>query len=200
MSENLRKNYYDSNQNGSNSNSSDRLESNAFVNEIIPINIHNNQNNENIPLNINNDQNIANNNPEEEQKENNNFIVPPIFNNNIQENIDKTDILIELQKSLIDEIKKMREAQSQYQAKITDEMMKIRKDQLEQIEKIRKDQTAELKKIREDQLTELSNQAKSINEVSKMREEHGEMISIVRKLLERFTGEDKKENQNQENK
>ena len=37
-------------------------------------------------------------------------------------------------------------------------------------------------------------------EAQKMREEHGEMISIVRKLLERFTGEDKKENQNQENK
>ena len=82
-------------------------------------------------------------------------------------------------------MKKLGETQVQYQGKIIEEMKKIREDQL-----------AELKKMREDQQAEISNQTKSNEEISKLREAQGELISIVRKLVEKLPGE-KKENQNQ---
>ena len=50
--------------------------------------------------------------------------------------------------------------------------------------------------MREDQQAKISNQTKSIEEISKLREAQGELISIVRQLVEKLPGE-KKENQNQ---
>ena len=64
------------------------------------------------------------------------------------------------------------------------------------MKKIREDQLAELKKMREDQQAKISNQTKSIEEISKLREAQGELIYIVRQLVEKLPGE-KKENQNQ---
>ena len=78
---------------------------------------------------MNNIQNIDNNNnnSEEDNKENNSYIIPSILNNNNQENKDKMDTLIELQNSLINEIKKLGEVQGQNQEKIMDEMKKNKK-------------------------------------------------------------------------
>ena len=125
----------DSEQNSQpNCNSSDRISSNNIVNEIIPININNNQN-------------IDISNSEKDRNSNNSKIIRSVFNNNnIQKNEDKTDILIELQKSLIEKIEKIWKSQDEHNKNMK-EMLKIMQNQGEELKQIRQDHLNELKKI-----------------------------------------------------
>ena len=194
MSENFRKNMNDSEQNSqNNSNSSDRLNQNNIVNEIFSNNINNNQN-------------IGNGSSEEERKSNNSNIIHSIFNNNnIQENQDKTDIIIELQRSLIGILTEMRQSQDEgltYQKKNVEnmnEMLKIMYNQGEELkqmrqelQKVRNDQLQELKQLRNEQTQQLNNQNLLINEIKRMNETQSELL---KKLL---ADEGKKKNPNQE--
>ena len=148
----------DSEQNSQpNCNSSGRIGSNNIVNEIIPININNNQN-------------IDISNSEKDRNSNNSKIIRSVFNNNIQKNEDKTDILIELQKSLIEKIEKIWKSQDEHNKNMK-EMLKIMQNQGEELKQIRQDHLNELKKIRQDHLNEL-NQIRQVqlNELKQIRQ------------------------------
>ena len=149
----------DSEQNSQpNCNSSDRISSNNIVNEIIPININNNQN-------------IDISNSEKDRNSNNSKIIRSVFNNNnIQKNEDKTDILIELQKSLIEKIEKIWKSQDEHNKNMK-EMLKIMQNQGEELKQIRQDHLNELKKIRQDHLNELKQiRQDQLNELKKIRQ------------------------------
>ena len=193
----------DSEQNSQpNCNSSGRIGSNNIVNEIIPININNNQN-------------IDISNSEKDRNSNNSKIIRSVFNNNnnIQKNEDKTDILIELQKSLIEKIEKIWKSQDEHNKNMK-EMLKIMQNQGEELKQIRQDHLNELKKIRQDhlnelkqirqvqlnelkqirngQLNELENQKLLINEITKMGKTQGEILNKL------STDEEKKKNPDKE--
>ena len=192
----------DSEQNSQpNCNSSGRIGPNNIVNEIIPININNNQN-------------IDISNSEKDRNSNNSKIIRSVFNNNnIQKNEDKTDILIELQKSLIEKIEKIWKSQDEHNKNMK-EMLKIMQNQGEELKQIRQDHLNELKKIRQDhlnelkqirqvqlnelkqirngQLNELENQKLLINEITKMGKTQGEILNKL------STDEEKKKNPDKE--
>ena len=191
----------DSEQNSQpNCNSSDRISSNNIVNEIIPININNNQN-------------IDIGNSEKDRNSNNSKIIRSVFNNNIQKNEDKTDILIELQKSLIEKIEKIWKSQDEHNKNMKEmlkimqnqgeelkqirqdhlnELKKIRQDHLNELKQIRQDQLNELKQIRQVQLNELENQKLMINKITKMGKTQGEILNKL------STDEEKKKNPDKE--
>ncbi len=148
----------DSEQNSQpNCNSSDRIGSNNIVNEIIPININNNQN-------------IDISNSEKDRNSNNSKIIRSVYNNNIQKNEDKTDILIELQKSLIEKIEKIWKSQDEHNKNMK-EMLKIMQNQGEELKQIRQDHLNELKKIRQDHLNELKQiRQDQLNELKQIRQ------------------------------
>ena len=192
----------DSEQNSQpNCNSSDRIGSNNIVNEINPINLNNNQN-------------IDISNSEKDRNSNNSKIIRSVFNNNnIQKNEDKTDILIELQKSLIEKLEKIWKSQDEHNKNMKEmlkimqnqgeelkqirqdhlnELKKIRQDHLNELKQIRQDQLNELKQIRQVQLNELENQKLLINEITKMGKTQGEILNKL------STDEEKKKNQDKE--
>ena len=160
----------DSEQNSQpNCNSSDRIGSNNIVNEIIPININNNQN-------------IDIGNSEKDRNSNNSKIIRSVFNNNIQKNEDKTDILIELQKSLIEKIEKIWKSQDEHNKNMK-EMLKIMQNQGEELKQIRQDHLNELKKIRQDHLNELKQiRQDQLNELKKIRQVQLNELKQIRQV------------------
>ena len=162
----------DSEQNSQpNCNSSDRIGSNNIVNEIIPINLNNNQN-------------IDIGNSEKDRNSNNSKIIRSVFNNNnnIQKNEDKTDILIELQKSLIEKIEKIWKSQDEHNKNMK-EMLKIMQNQGEELKQIRQDHLNELKKIRQDHLNELKQiRQDQLNELKKIRQVQLNELKQIRQV------------------
>ena len=160
----------DSEQNSQpNCNSSDRIGSNNIVNEIIPININNNQN-------------IDISNSEKDRNSNNSKIIRSVFNNNIQKNEDKTDILIELQKSLIEKIEKIWKSQDEHNKNMK-EMLKIMQNQGEELKQIRQDHLNELKKIRQDHLNELKQiRQDQLNELKQIRQVQLNELKQIRQV------------------
>jgi len=160
----------DSEQNSQpNCNSSGRIGSNNIVNEIIPININNNQN-------------IDISNSEKDRNSNNSKIIRSVFNNNIQKNEDKTDILIELQKSLIEKIEKIWKSQDEHNKNMK-EMLKIMQNQGEELKQIRQDHLNELKKIRQDHLNELKQiRQDQLNELKQIRQVQLNELKQIRQV------------------
>ena len=160
----------DSEQNSQpNCNSSGRIGSNNIVNEIIPININNNQN-------------IDIGNSEKDRNSNNSKIIRSVFNNNIQKNEDKTDILIELQKSLIEKLEKIWKSQDEHNKNMK-EMLKIMQNQGEELKQIRQDHLNELKKIRQDHLNELKQiRQDQLNELKQIRQVQLNELKQIRQV------------------
>ena len=161
----------DSEQNSQpNCNSSDRIGSNNIVNEIIPINLNNNQN-------------IDIGNSEKDRNSNNSKIIRSVFNNNnIQKKEDKTDILIELQKSLIEKIEKIWKSQDEHNKNMK-EMLKIMQNQGEELKQIRQDHLNELKKIRQDHLNELKQiRQDQLNELKQIRQVQLNELKQIRQV------------------